>query len=59
MSSGGGPLENYNIQVIVDTEFMFELIFFFVILSSFQMIRKEEIKNKTKVTKLLLFYYTI
>ncbi len=53
-----------NIQEIIDIEWMFELIcmfvLFFVFLSSFQMIRKEEINNKTgESTKLLLYYYPI
>ncbi len=61
---GGGPLEFHNIQEIVDIKLMFELICmfvcFFVFLSSFQMIRKEEINNKIgESTKLLLYYYPI
>ncbi len=59
-----------NIQEIIDIEWMFELIcmffvclfvcLFFVFLSSFQMIRKEETNNKTgESTTLLLYYYTI
>ncbi len=62
-SSGGGPLEFHNIQEIVDIELMFEVICmffccFFVFLSSFQMIRKEETNNKTgESTKLLLLLY--
>ncbi len=65
MSSGGGPLEFDNIQEIVDIELMFEVICmffccFFVFLSSFQMIRKEETNNKTgESTKLLLYHYPI
>ncbi len=58
----GRPLEFQNIQEIVDIELMFELIrmFFFVFLSSLQMIRKEETNNKTgESKKLLLYYYTI
>ncbi len=51
-----------NIQEIVDIELIFELIymFFFVFLSSFQMIRKQETNNKIgESTKLLLYYNTI
>ncbi len=64
-SSEGGPLEFHNIQEIVDIELMFELIcmLFFVfvcILSSFQIIRKEETNNKTgENTKLLLYYIVV
>ncbi len=62
MSSGGGPLEFDNIQEIVDIELMFEVICmffccFFVFLSSFQMIRKEEIHSKTGESSKLLLYY--
>ncbi len=57
-SSGGGPLEFDHIQEIVDIELMFEVIcMFFVVflLSSFQIIRKEEINNKQE--KVLNYYY--
>ncbi len=62
-SSGRGPVEFHNIQEIVDIELMFELIcmlFFIKILSSLQMIRKEETNNKTgERTKLLLYYIVV
>ncbi len=58
-SSGGSPLEFHNIQEIVDIELMFEVIClcFLVFLSSFQMIRKEEINSKTGESSKLLLYY--
>ncbi len=62
-SSGGSPLEFHNIQEIVDielNELMFELIcmfFFFVFLSSLQMIRKRGNNSKTGESSKLLLYY--
>ncbi len=51
-----------NIQEIIDIEWMFELIcmfvLFFVFLSSFQMIRKEEINSKMGESSKLLLYYS-
>ncbi len=60
-SSGGGPLEFHNIQEILDIEMMFELIcmFFFVFLSSLQMIRKEKTNRKTGESTTLLLYYIV
>ncbi len=55
---GGGPIQFHNIQEMVDIELTFELICMFF-LSSLQMIRKEEIDNKTAESTTLLLYYIV